>query len=319
MVPGTGSSVHFSVQLDSKCFSYFWEGSTELVSREVLRLSRLQGGWGLPCISIFSELLSLRHIFDVLDDVGCPARPLVLYFLGPCRRELVPRGLGNNSPSCEVPPLFYAEVVRIHKCFVRECPQLNVRQLPVSRISELLLASRRNELPQVQNIPLTWLQLTSRQFPDDVQDFLWRAAHGVLPTLDRLSRWGITRRSGCPNCGAAETNRHAVDDCVNVKSFLTLVSRTLTCRVQVHRRSRFETLVWAIALFVAWKGRCIAVTQHRPYRMMYPKLIRLRKVLCNYLEQELFELGLNEFLKKWSTRFFSIGRDSTVQLPFRMP
>lgn len=65
----------------------------------------------MPCIDTMSSVLALRAILGVLDDTGHPARCLALYFLGPSRRRLVPRAIGNLYPSAEITPPFYQAVV----------------------------------------------------------------------------------------------------------------------------------------------------------------------------------------------------------------
>lgn len=274
----------------------------------------------MPCVPTFCKLLALRHVLSVLEDVECPSRTLLLYFLGPSRRTLLPRGLGNMCPSAEVTPPRYRVLLDIYKLTQEVCPQLDVRAAPVSRICEALCASRIGTLPTVQNLQATWLALTSAELPPLVQDFVWKAGHGVLPTRDRLSRWGIARNLSCPNCRSPESNRHAVADCVQVKTFLTVVSRSFSVRLDVASRSRclFTNLVFAAALYVVWRSRCVAVARNRPFRMIFPLLARLRKILYNHLEASLYVLGEREFLRKWGTRFISVRNGSVVHIPLRL-
>ncbi|XP_064455132.1 uncharacterized protein LOC135366381 [Ornithodoros turicata] len=222
-------------------------------------------------------------------------------------------------PSAEVTPKFYSKVVNIYKVTQELCSQINVREAPVSRTCEILCASRVDTVPTVRNLEATWLELTSCDLPHCVRDFMWEAGHGVLPTRDRLCRWGMIRNLACPNCSLPETNRHAVEQCVQVKTFFTLVRRTFGFRPMVsrQRRCRFQSLIVATALYVVWRSRCIALVQKRPYRLMYPMLIRLRKILYNHLDTKLHELGEHEFLKRWGTRYIAVKNGSRVQLRSR--
>lgn len=274
----------------------------------------------MPCLPTFCKLLSLRHVLRALEDIECPSRTLLLYFLGPSRRTLVPRGLGNMCPSAETVPPHYRTLLDTYRLAQQVCPQFDLKATPVSRVCEALCASRVGTLPAVQNLQATWLELTSADLPPLVQDFVWRAGHGVLPTRDRLARWGITRNVSCPNCNRPESNRHAVADCVQVKTFLTVVSRSIGVRLDAaaRRRCLFTKLVFAAALFVVWRSRCIAIARRRPFRIMFPLLARLRKILYNHLEASLYVLGEHEFLRKWGTRFISVRQGSYVQLPLRM-
>ncbi|KAH7935009.1 hypothetical protein HPB52_002654 [Rhipicephalus sanguineus] len=92
-------------------FSFFWDGSTERLQRDALRLPRCLGGYGLPCIGTMAQLLALRTVLGILGDVGAPARPLAMFFLGPLRRTLVPRALGNLYPSAVITPAYYRALV----------------------------------------------------------------------------------------------------------------------------------------------------------------------------------------------------------------
>ncbi|KAL3193060.1 hypothetical protein MRX96_058561 [Rhipicephalus microplus] len=68
--------------LSRAVFSFFWDGSTERLRRDSLRLPRGLGGFGLPCLVTTSQLLALKTLLRVLDDIGAPARPLAMFFFG---------------------------------------------------------------------------------------------------------------------------------------------------------------------------------------------------------------------------------------------
>lgn len=305
--------IAFCTRLTSQCFRFFWNGSTELVTREVLRLPRAEGGWGMPCISTVCMLLAMRNVLQMLEDVDCVGRPLILYFLGPHRRVLIPRALGNLAPSAEVTPPFYLNVLEMFRAVREKCPDIDLNSTPVSRICEQLCARRDANPPTVQNVEGNWEGLTSKDLPSDVQDFMWKAGRGVLPTRDRLNRWGVTNETSCPNCGALETNRHALQECVRSRTFKRLLSRRLGVPTSRRRRhSRLEALISAVALFVVWHGRCVAVARRRRYNIMFPSLIRVKKILVGHLESELYELGETEFLRRWGTRYIKVMGNAVV-------
>ncbi|KAH7972518.1 hypothetical protein HPB52_012877 [Rhipicephalus sanguineus] len=211
-------------------FSFFWDGSTERLQRDALRLPRCLGGYGLPCIGTMAQLLALRTVLGILDDVGAPARPLAMFFLGPLRRTLVPRALGNLYPSAVITPAYYRALVALSRELTALDPDLNPREVPPARLCEQLVSARTTLNSPPPTFP--WLELTSGRLPKEAADLQWQRAWRILPTLDRLQRWGIVQYARCPNCGSTETAAHAVSTCVVARTFWRLVHRSMpSCRV----------------------------------------------------------------------------------------
>ncbi|KAG0432428.1 hypothetical protein HPB47_020851 [Ixodes persulcatus] len=77
----------------------------------------------------------------------------------------------------------------------------------------------------------------------------------------------------------------------------------------------FVRLLLATAEYVLWRNRCCAVRQARRSRALWPLLWRLRRELVGHLEEQLFFLGEQEFLRRWSCRYPSV-RDSRIELRF---
>ncbi|KAM7314357.1 hypothetical protein ISCGN_004141 [Ixodes scapularis] len=295
-------------RLNSVIFSFFWEQRTELVVRQALRLPRTSGGWGLPCLTTFSRILALRGVLELLEDPDYPGRNLVLYWLGTHRRILVPRGLGNLCPTAEAPSPFYVATVRTHQQLVTDVPDADVLDTPASRLCEALCAPEVPLLHQVQSRTSDWACALSPDLPTAVADFHWRLGWGVLPTRDRLARWGVSASNLCPNCGALETNVHVVFDCVVARTFWTLVSRMFALPLGRHFRARRRSsrLVFAVACFILWQNRNTAVARGRRLGRMFPMIRRLRILLLSHLEDALFVLGEEEFLRRWHTDFITI-------------
>ncbi|KAM7298415.1 hypothetical protein ISCGN_019010 [Ixodes scapularis] len=300
----------FASRITSCLFRFYWSRGTELVTRSVLRLPTSLGGRGMPCVSTVCRLLSLRTVLGVLDDTDHPARSLALYFLGPSRRVLVPRALGNLYPSAEATPPFYQAVVACQEELRRALPDLEVREVPPARVVEELCVTRitREQRDRANAFPWTWL--VSRRLPGPVEDFEWRRGWGVLPTRQRLHRWGIVPDPKCPNCGQVETNTHVFFDCPVARSFWRLVHHGfrgigIWNFVSGGRcpRGGFALLLLAVGQLVLWQNRCAAVGQQRRSRAMWPVLSRLRGTLLRHLDSELFWLGEEEFLRRWSCRY----------------
>lgn len=104
-----------SRRITSLCASFWWDCSTKLVPRTALCLPRNTIGWSFPCVDTTTRVLVLKTILRVLEGTDHPARGLALYFLGPSRRSLVPRALGNRSPSAESTLPFYATAFSLHQ------------------------------------------------------------------------------------------------------------------------------------------------------------------------------------------------------------
>ncbi|KAH7963688.1 hypothetical protein HPB52_022416 [Rhipicephalus sanguineus] len=206
-------------------FSFFWDGSTERLQRDALRLPRCLGGYGLPCIGTMAQLLALRTVLGILDDVGAPARPLAMFFLGPLRRTLVPRALGNLYPSAVITPAYYRALVALSRELTALDPDLNPREVPPARLCEQLVSARTTLNSPPPTFP--WLELTSGRLPKEAADLQWQRAWRILPTLDRLQRWGIVQYARCPNCGSTETAAHAVSTCVVARTLWRLVHRSM--------------------------------------------------------------------------------------------
>ncbi|KAL3183037.1 hypothetical protein MRX96_006824 [Rhipicephalus microplus] len=87
-----------------------------------------------------AQLLALKTVLGILDDVGAPARPLVMFFLGPQRRVLVPRALGNLCPSAERTPPCYKALEALSREILAMDP--DPREIAPVRLCEQLVSVR---------------------------------------------------------------------------------------------------------------------------------------------------------------------------------
>ncbi|KAH7957798.1 hypothetical protein HPB52_022680 [Rhipicephalus sanguineus] len=292
-------------------FSFFWDGSTERLQRDALRLPRCLGGYGLPCIGTMAQLLALRTVLGILDDVGAPARPLAMFFLGPLRRTLVPRALGNLYPSAVIIPAYYRALVALSRELTALDPDLNPREVPPARLCEQLVSARTTLNSPPPTFP--WLELTSGRLPKEAADLQWQRAWRILPTLDRLQRWGIVQYARCPNCGSTETAAHAVSTCVVARTFWLLVHRSMpSLRVANYYtrdrcpRGALGRLAIAAGEYVLWRNRCRACVRRRRLWLQWPLLAQFRRTILSFLEAQLSIHGEVEFLRHWSCPFLSV-------------
>ncbi|KAG0443428.1 hypothetical protein HPB47_014933 [Ixodes persulcatus] len=243
------------------------------------------------------------------------------------RGTLLPR-LGVESPSspgpcAETPPPDYRRAIQLFKRLEEQAPQLDVVETPTARLTEVLLEPQISPTQVELGDSFPWSRLTSSYLPGHLRDFEWQRGWGVLPSGDRLLRWGVSRTDECPNCGNRETNVHAVKKCVVARTFWRVI-RTSFHGLGVGLfllRGRcppgvFVRFLLAAAEYVLWRNRCCAVRQARRSRALWPLLWRLRRELVGHLEEQLFFLGEQEFLRRWSCRYLSV-RDSRIELRFR--
>lgn len=179
----------------------------------VLRLPTSLRGGGMPCIDTRCRLLALRTILGTLEDVDHPARRFALYFLGPSRRALVPRALGNLHPSAESVPPFHQAVVNLDRKLLSTFPDLAVREVSPARIFEEICTQHVTPGERRRADAFPWAQLVSRRLPRLMEDFEWRRGWEVLQTRQRLHRWGMVPNPHCPKCVQVEKTSHVFRGC----------------------------------------------------------------------------------------------------------
>lgn len=277
-----------------------------------MRLPRRLGGFGIPCLETMGRLLALRTIMSILDQMDSPGRALALYFLGPSRRLLAPHLTGNLFPSAEAMPPIYKSAIGLYRDLLSLDPTVDVRQTQPSRLCEQLVVHKAAHRVEPPDYP--WRALTMGRLPEEAKDTQWERGWRILPTKDRLQRWGITNNAACPNCGRQETTDHAVASCGVAKAFWRLVHRAAPgLKIgQYYARGRcprdaFARLCLVVGERVLWKNRCKAVGQDRRLRLQWPLLARLKRELRSFLTSELFWLGEEEFLRHWSCDFVTMA------------
>ncbi|KAM7308227.1 uncharacterized protein ISCGN_011861 [Ixodes scapularis] len=305
----------FILQVRSALFTFFWNNRTELVRRSRLCLPRCEGGWSFPCIELAAPLLALKTTLAILDDHDNPARPLTLYFLGANNRLLGDSLPSPLRPRAETTPAFYRSTADLFDKLSVHVSREEILEAPASRLVERLVVADQPPPPPGTVQPYPWLALTSSTLPDHVRDFEWLKGWGVLPTKDRLFRWGVVRDAQCVNCGAIETNAHVVRECVPARDLWRVIQRSfrgLGVDVYVTQgrcpRGAFALLLVAICEWVLWRNRCVATAQRQRRRALWPLLWDIRKELTAYLDDQRFSLGEQEFLRRWSCRYLCVVR-----------
>ncbi|XP_042146149.1 uncharacterized protein LOC121835743 [Ixodes scapularis] len=305
----------FILQVRSALFTFFWNNRTELVRRSRLCLPRCEGGWSFPCIELAAPLLALKTTLAIIDDHDNPARPLTLYFLGANNRLLGDSLPSPLRPRAETTPAFYRSTADLFNKLSVQVSREEILEAPASRLVERLVVAEQPPPPPGTVQPYPWLALTSSTLPDHVRDFEWLKGWGVLPTKDRLFRWGVVRDAQCVNCGAIETNPQVVRECVPARDLWRVIERSfrgLGVDVYVTQgrcpRGAFALLLVAICEWVLWRNRCVAMAQRQRRRALRPLLWDIRKELTAYLDDQRFSLGEQEFLRRWSCRYLCVVR-----------
>ncbi|KAM7309444.1 uncharacterized protein ISCGN_013075 [Ixodes scapularis] len=277
-----------------KCF----QGKTALVARPALSLPRERGGWSFPCVKLTASTLALKTLLTILDDTDNPSRPLAVYFLGTLYSDLEPSQPPFIGARVETVPPFYRAAIETFRQLRAHVSKEDIVEAPASRLVEILYSS---QFPApVPGLGPSYIgpPLPHGSLPGEVCDFQWKKGWGVLPTKDRLFRWGLVSDVKCPNCSAVETNVHVTAQCVVAQIFWRLVAHAFPdagVRPYVNQgrwpRGNFAFLVIALAEWVLWRNRCSSKVLQRCQRAMWPLLWRLRRELVTFLECELFLLG----------------------------
>ncbi|KAG0419273.1 hypothetical protein HPB47_004236 [Ixodes persulcatus] len=279
-------------------------------------------GWSFPCIELAAPILTLKTTLAILDDHDNPARPLTLYFLGANNRLLGDSLPSPLRPRAETTSAFYKSTADLFDKLSVHVTREEILEAPASRLVERQVAADQPPPPPGAVQPNPLLALTSSTLPDHVRDFEWLKGWGVLPTKDRLFRWGVVRDAQCVNCGAIETNAHVVRDCVPARDLWRIIQRSfrdLGVDVYVTRgrcpRGAFALLLVAVCEWVLWRNRCAATAQRQRRRALWPLLWDIRKELTAYLDDQQFSLGEQEFLRRARFPGFHLVRGLLSAVP----
>ncbi|KAH7943961.1 hypothetical protein HPB52_013816 [Rhipicephalus sanguineus] len=222
------------------------------------------------------------------------------------------------GPLAETPSPFYKAAANTMRMLQREAPDCDVDEVPPALIAEEV--ARHQISDEERQMSRKWKKKASkdgRGTPRLAQDFAWRKNWGVLPTRQRLHKFGIVPSPRCPNCRADETLAHALMECPAAKPVWRLVARDF----KIHpppalnrNKGAFAKLVVMCTWFSIWKRRCLAEARRKPTRAAYPTLSRVREMIWRHLSEQLESSGEEKFLRRWHTWFF-LMRQGKLQIP----
>ncbi|KAL1469968.1 hypothetical protein MTO96_040757 [Rhipicephalus appendiculatus] len=277
------------------------------VKRNLLQLAVTEGRLGLPHMLTSSKILALKTARTLAQSRDFVGRDLLLYWSS-VRIRLARRGPSARTVRLSRPPLFTRRRRRLCACSRRKCPAAKLTRIPPARIVEALTWQQLS-VEEEQRAKRAKRELTSLPYgaPRETQDFAWKMAWKVLPTRQRLNKWGIVPDIRCPNCRAAETQSHALYECPAAKPVWRMIAHCFGIRPPPgHKRNKgaFARLVMIFALFVIRQRRSLAEARRKPVRAAYPAVARIRRLLWAFLSSELEASGEEMFLRRWHSKFF---------------
>lgn len=305
-----------ATQLSKIINAFLWNGKPPPVRRHLLQLAVSEGGLGLPHVQSLAKILALktaRSLFQAGDYYG---RRLLLYWSGANNTWL--GASGHPGPLAEPPAPFYKAASATMRMLSKEAPSGNVDEDPPARLIEALTLSQLSDADKSKaEAAKRSLARLGRSSPRPVRDFLWKKAWGVLPTRQRLHKFGIVPDAKCPNCREVESQTHALQQCSAAKPVWRLVARTFGIRPPPHlkrNKGTFAKLVVACTLFAIWQRRSLAEARSSPVRAAYPVVTRIRRMIWRYLSEQLEASGEEKFLRRWHTKFFFV-KDAKLRTP----
>ena len=215
--------------------AFIWNNKPPLVARTTLELPRHQGGFGLCSISLKIASLHVMWIKRmVTPEVGKWSFFLNHHLRRAFLAEPVIRVFGFNAQSSATLrhlPSFYRSVLsawyRVGGCRKQDgtmavhpthlASPIEMKDFTAAKAYQILTTK---ELPPPNcvtkfpwvNWSATWDSIHLCKYICSTLDTVWKIAHGVLPTADRLVRFGMDIPISC-FCGHPETLDHLFFHC----------------------------------------------------------------------------------------------------------
>ncbi|KAH8027041.1 hypothetical protein HPB51_001627 [Rhipicephalus microplus] len=212
------------------------------------------------------------------------------------------------GPLLRHPLPFYKTASATWRMLRQEVPEGDVDEDPPARIVEAITRKQLSDTEQ-KRAERAGRELLSLRCgtPRDAQDFLLKKAWAVLPTRQRLHKFGIVPDARCPNCYAVESQDHALFQCVALKPVWRMVAHSFGIRPPPHHKRNkgaFCQLVLIFTMLAIWQRRSLAEARRKPVWSAFPVVSRIRRLLWAHLSGELEASGVENFLRRWHTKFF---------------
>ena len=234
-------------------FSFLWHNKWEKIARS--SLTQRVGQGGLNVVDVGHKVSSL-HVMWVRRLLADPDHSSMYLFRHSLSVAFAGRSLENilllpaPSPTAMnlLPPFFRSVMsswFRLSRCL--DARGIMIRGpgssfCPVSSLSVRFVYKQLSRLDHREHRcvalyrgwnlsvdwPLVWLNLCLWRFTRPIRDTNWLVAHGVLPTADRLNRFGMRIDPSC-HYGQPESLVHLFVECPVAKRLFAWY-QTLVCR-----------------------------------------------------------------------------------------
>ena len=243
----------FLQRINTSVFSFVWKRKREWLARSSVMQRPTLGGLGVVDVKRKIRSLHVLWIRRFVEHQNLPwafffKRYLTIAFAGQKIEQILLLKAAPKSALASLPP-FYRSVLESWFSLSRSSDgEEIVITGPGSSSCQLLSLTARfayhvfstNERTQHRCVEKfqswglapdwrgVWASLHFWRFIRPVRDTSWFIAHGILPTADRLRRFGMNVSPVC-HCGQVETLVHLFVDCSFAKQFFSWYSL-------VHRR-----------------------------------------------------------------------------------
>jgi exonuclease III len=227
-------SSHLVSRLDQLLFNFVWNGKGEWLKRSSVTQPLSRGGLGV--VNVASKLASLRVLWVKRFLVG-QEHPWKCFFRHFLRRAFLAepvirvfnlRLIGRST--LNKLPLFYRQVLESWLALGGAQNSAGVWVVP-SGSDEIQLSDLSSRVAYSIVVPQTehrcvakfamfnidwlavWSDLELLRYDRPVWKTNWLAAHSILPTCDRISKWGVVVNNFHCHCGTIESQNHLFIDC----------------------------------------------------------------------------------------------------------
>ena len=221
-------------RINQLLFRFIWDGKGEWLRRSSVVQPLLRGGLGV--VNVASKLASLRVMWVKRFLVG-PEHPWKCFLRHFLRRAFLAepvmcvfnlKVIGRST--LKKLPLFYQQVLEAWIALGGE-QNVNGDWVIVSGITALPLSNLSSRVAYSMLVPCeqhrcvtkfaafnvdwkaVWRSLEFLTFDHPIWKTNWLAVHGILPTYDRLSSWGVAVPNFHCHCGSLESQHHMFVDC----------------------------------------------------------------------------------------------------------
>lgn len=298
------------VTVDRMLFRFFWSNAPDKVKRELVKLPRKKGGWGIPDICLVAKVQQLKWTTVALQSDISLTRVLTSFFLSTKLRLFSQCQMSHNTPRAGTPSPFYATVASTLSKLQELLPGKDVLSLPVKDLAAELVPALPRHLDTCRSKPFkpSWNYITADFLDAKRSSFMWKLARGVLPLRGRaFTRATLTPR--CPVCMMSETSQHAFYDCLIPAALIDRVKDQFELPGIPYPSVRYLNplpnksinqfvLIIAEIMFQVWKVRCSAVYGEEAPGLNVIKG-RIRSEIGFHLRREQIRLGPIEFSRNW--------------------